>query len=84
MVVRRQSATADSAVTVRIEILDQAGNSVCYAEAEVTDLALHSTAVITPKGDMTLPEGGSYIITFYDAQGKPVATPLTVKAPAKQ
>ena len=84
VVVRRQSATADGTVTVRIAIYDQAGNQVCYADAVVTDLALHSTAVITPKGDMTLPEGGSYTITFCDAKGNAVATPLTVKAQTKQ
>ena len=84
VVVRRQSATADSTVTVRIAIYDQAGNQVCYADAVVTDLALHSTAVITPKGDMTLPEGGSYTITFCDAKGNAIATPLTVKAQTKQ
>ena len=84
VVVRRQSATADGTVTVRIAIYDQAGNQVCYADAVVTDLALHSTAVITPKDDMTLPEGGSYTITFCDAKGNPVATPLTVKAQTKQ
>ena len=84
VVVRRQSATADGTVTVRIAIYDQAGNQVCYADAAVTDLALHSTAVITPKGDMTLPEGGSYTITFCDAKGNAIATPLTVKAQTKQ
>lgn len=84
VVVRRQTATADSAVTVRIAIYDQAGKQISYAEVQVTDLALHSTAVITPKGDMTLPEGGSYTITFCDAKGNTVATPLTVKAPTKQ
>ena len=84
VVVRRQSATADGTVTVRIAIYDQAGNQVCYADAVVTDLALHSTAVITPKGDMTLPEGGSYTITFCDAKGNAIATPLTVKAQTKQ
>jgi hypothetical protein len=82
--VRRQTATADSAVMVRIAIYDQAGKQISYAEVQVTDLALHSTAVITPKGDMTLPEGGSYTITFCDAKGNTVATPLTVKAPTKQ
>ena len=79
-----RTVTVPAAVTVRIAIYDQAGNQVCYADAVVTDLALHSTAVITPKGDMTLPEGGSYTITFCDAKGNAVATPLTVKAQTKQ
>ena len=84
VVIRRQTATADTAVTVHIAIFDQSGNQVCYADAEVADVGLHSTAVITPKRDMILPEGGSYTITFCDAQGNPVATPLTVRAQAKQ
>ena len=84
VVIRKQAATADSVVTVRISILDKNGEQVCYANVEVADPGLHSTAVITPKEDMILPEGGSYTIAFYNAQGKTVATPLTVSAQVEQ
>lgn len=84
VVVRRQLATADTAVTVHIAILDREGKQICYAEAELTDLSLHSTAVITLNEDMILPEEGSYTITFYNAQGNPAATPLTVSSHTKQ
>ena len=84
VVVRRQSATAGTAVTVRIAIFDQAGNPISCADAEVVDLGYQSTAVITIEGDMILPEGGSYTISFYDASGEAVATPLTVFAQVKQ
>ena len=84
VVIRKQAATADAVVTVQITILDKEGNQLCYARAEVADLGLHSTAVITPEQDMILPEGGSYTITFYNAQGTMVATPLTISAQTKQ
>ena len=84
VVVRRQSATAGAAVTVRIAIFDQAGNPISCADAEVVDLGYQSTAVITIEGDMILPEGGSYTISFYDASGEAVATPLTVSEQTKQ
>ena len=50
----------------------------------VSGLAYNSTAVITPEEGMILPEGGSYTVAFYGADGKPVATPLTISDPAKQ
>ena len=84
VVIRKQATTADAAVTVYISIFDQTGEQIYCARAEVADLALHSTAVITPQQDMVLPEGGSYTITFYDAQGEMVATPLTISAQTKQ
>jgi mono/diheme cytochrome c family protein len=84
VVIRRQAVTADSVVTVRIAIFDATGKQLCYTSVEVADLGLHSTAVITPKKDMILPEGGSYTITFCDAKGQAVATPLTVSAQAEQ
>ena len=84
VVIRRQSATAATAVTVQIAILDQDGNQVCCAGAEVTDLGLYATAILTPGKDMILPEGGAYTLTFCDAQGNPVATPLTSSAQAGQ
>ncbi len=84
VVIRKQAATADAVVTVQIVILDKEGNQICYARTEVADLGLHSTAVITPEQDMILPEGGSYTITFYNAQGTMVATPLTISAQTKQ
>ena len=83
VIIRRQSATADSTVTVEIAILDQDGNQIGYTGVKVKDLGLHDTAIITPMEDMILPTGGSYTITFYDARGNTVATPLTISDKAR-
>lgn len=84
VVVRKQSANAEASVTVSISVFDKDGNQLYYADAGVSGLAYNSSAVITLASGMILPEGGSYSISFYSSDGKPVATELTITAEVKE
>ena len=80
IVIRKQAADAASTVAVALSVFDKDGKQVYYADAGVTGLAYNSSAVITLSTPITLPEGGSYTVAFYDtATGNAVATPITVK-----
>lgn len=80
LVIRKQSEDACKTVAVALSVFDKNGKQVYYADAGVTDLAYNSSAVITLAEAITLPEGGSYTVAFYDtATGNAVATPYTAK-----
>ena len=78
--VRRQSANAADKVIVALNVYDKDGVQVLYCDTELTGLAWNSTAVITLQDKVTLPEGGSYTVAFYDAEtGAAVASVLRVQ-----
>ena len=80
LVIRKQASDACKTVAVALSVFDKNGKQVYYADAGVTDLAYNSSAVITLSEAITLPEGGSYTVAFYDtATGNAVATPYTAK-----
>ncbi len=78
--VRKQTADAAERVVVALNVYDKDGKQVFYSDCAVSGLAYNSTALITLREEITLPEGGSYSISIYSAaDGKPVATTLTIK-----
>ena len=80
VVVRKQAEDACATVVVAISVFDKNGKQVAYADAGVTDVAYNSTAVIKLNKAITLPEGGSYTVAFFDAAtGSPVASTYTAK-----
>ena len=65
---------------VALNVYDKDGVQVLYCDTELTGLAWNSTAVITLQDKVTLPEGGSYTVAFYDAEtGAAVASVLRVQ-----
>ncbi len=78
--VRKQSASAPNHVVVALNVYDKDGKQIYYTDCAVAGLAFNSTAVITLSEEIKLPEGGSYSVSIYNAaDGKPVASTLTVK-----
>ena len=80
LVVRKQADDAAKSVVVALTVYDKNGKQVAYADVGITDVAVNSSMVITLKKAITLPEGGSYTVAFYDTEtGKPVASTYTAK-----
>lgn len=78
--VRKQSASAPGHVVVALNVYDKSGKQIYYTDCAIGNLAFNSTAVITLSEEIKLPEGGSYSVSIYNAaDGKPVASTLTVK-----
>ncbi|MBQ7365215.1 MAG: c-type cytochrome [Clostridia bacterium] len=80
LVVRKQKADAADSVAVALSVFDKNGKQVAYADCGISGVADNSTAVITLNKPITLPEGGSYTVAFYDtATGEAVASTYTAK-----
>ena len=79
LIIRKQSAIEVDAVMTLI-IFDKDGNEVYGKDYAVPTLGNNASYVIQAGEDIILPEGGSYAVSFSDAQsGNALATTLIIK-----
>lgn len=78
LTVRKQSSTAEDAV-VNLRVADKNGNEVYSKDYAIPTLGNNTSYVIKVEEDIILPEGGSYAISFKDANGNNLTTTLIIK-----
>ena len=78
LTVRKQSATSGDAI-VNLTVSDKGGNVVYSKDYAIPTLGNNASYIIGAGENIILPEGGSYAVSFKDANGNAFATTLIIK-----
>lgn len=78
IIVRKQSASAKDAI-VNLTVSDKDGNEIFTKDYALPTLGYNASYVIQAGENIILPEGGSYAVSFRDADGNALATTLIIK-----
>ncbi|MBO5936812.1 MAG: hypothetical protein J6Q79_04245 [Clostridia bacterium] len=78
IIVRKQSAAAKDAI-VNLTVSDKDGNEIFTKDYALPTLGYNASYVIQAGENIILPEGGSYAVSFRDADGNALATTLIIK-----
>lgn len=77
--IRRQSKESPAVAVLAFNVYDKKGNQVYYCDTAFYGLAPSQSATVTLEDAVTLPNGGYYTATFYDAAtGEVISSVLKV------